>query len=86
MIHAAHVCTAPGPVALDPVAALAHGFAPCDLTHAPAGLVLVALDGTTLRVTPEGALDPVVPFGRRSIASDPAARVTSSLTAHRRTP
>jgi hypothetical protein len=36
--------------------------------------VLIAADGTALRVTAEGALDPVRPFGRRSIASDPAAR------------
>ena len=61
-------------VALDRLAAAAHGFTPRDLTHAPVGAVLVALDGTALRVTAEGALDPVRPFGYRSIASDPAAR------------
>jgi hypothetical protein len=61
-------------VEIDRIAAAAHGFTPRDLTHAPAGAVLIAADGTALRVTAEGALDPVRPFGRRSIASDPAAR------------
>ncbi len=61
-------------VALDVPSLRAHGFTPGDLTHAPVGTVLVAADGTPLRVTAEGALDPVRPFGRRSIASDPAAR------------
>jgi hypothetical protein len=61
-------------VALDRAAAAAHGFGPRDVTHAPVGAVLVAADGTALRVTAEGALDPVVSLGRRSIASDPAAR------------
>jgi hypothetical protein len=61
-------------VALDRLAAEAHGFSSRDLTHAPVGAVLVAVDGTALRVTAEGALDPWPPFGHRSIASDPAAR------------
>jgi hypothetical protein len=61
-------------IALDLIAAAAHGFAPRDVTHAPVGAVLVAADGTALVVTAEGALDPWPPMGRRSIASDPAAR------------
>ncbi len=61
-------------VALDRRATGAHGFTPRDVTHAPVGTVLVAADGTALRVTAGGALDPWPPFGRRSIASDPAAR------------
>lgn len=61
-------------VALDRPSAAAHGFGPGDVTHAPPGAVLVAADGTTLVVTAQGALDPWPPTGRRSIASDPAAR------------
>lgn len=61
-------------VELDRIAADAHGFTSRDLTHAPVGVVLVALDGTALIVTAEGALDPWPPLGRKSIASDPAAR------------
>lgn len=61
-------------VALDPPSAAAHGFGPGDVTHAPVGAVLVAADGTALVVTAEGGLDPWPPTGRRSIASDPAAR------------
>lgn len=60
-------------VAVDVRALAAHGLTTRDLTHAPVGAVLVAVDGTALIVTAEGALDPVRPFGRRSIASDPAA-------------
>ncbi|WP_243338590.1 hypothetical protein [Anaeromyxobacter soli] len=58
---------------IDPRALTAHGLTPRDLTHAPPGTVVIVLDGTALRVTAEGALDPVVSFGFRSIASDPAA-------------
>lgn len=61
-------------VALDPPSAAAHGFTPADLVLAVPGTILVAADGTALRVTAEGALDPWPPFGRRSLASDPAAR------------
>lgn len=61
-------------VAIDVRALGAHGFTTRDITHAPVGAVLVAADGTALRVTVAGALDPVVPFGFRSIASDPTAR------------
>lgn len=61
------------PVSIDPRALDAHGFTPRDLAAAYVGTVLVAVDGTTLIVTPEGALDPVQVFGRKSIASDPAA-------------
>lgn len=61
-------------VALDRPSAAAHGFGPGDVTHAPVGAVLVAADGTVVRVTADGALDPWPPTGRRSIASDPAAR------------
>lgn len=66
-----------GPVRLDERACRAHGLGPGDVTHAVPGTVLVLADGTALRVTDAGALDPVVlgaaPWGR-SIASDPAAR------------
>ena len=62
------------PVPVDPRALAAHGFTPGDVSHAAPGTVLVALDGTTLIVTPEGALDPWPPGGRKSIASAPAAR------------
>lgn len=61
------------PAAIHPRALAAHGFTRCDLTHAEPGTVLVAADGTALRVTAEGALDPVRPDGRKSIASDPTA-------------
>ncbi len=63
-------------VALDVPSLAAHGFTPGDVSHAPVGTVLVAADGTMLVVTPEGALDPWPPFCRKSLASDPAARVS----------
>lgn len=59
-------------IPLDRRAARAWGFAP-DVYCAPAGAVLVTCDGTALRVTEAGGLDPVIPFGHRSIASDPTA-------------
>lgn len=65
-------------VALDGRAAAAHGFGRGDVTHAPAGAVLVAADGTALVVSPEGALDAWPPFGRRSIASEPRAGSAST--------
>ncbi len=61
-------------VSIDPRALAAHGLTSRDLTHAFPGTVIVVLDGTALRVTAAGALDPVASFGFRSIASDPAAR------------
>lgn len=64
----------PRTVAIDPCTLAAHGFTRRDLSHAPDGAVLVLPDGSAWRVTSSGALDPVHPFGFRSIASDPAAR------------
>lgn len=60
-------------VAIDVRALAAHGLSPRDVTHALPGTVIVAADGTALRVTGGGALDPVVPFGFKSISSDPSA-------------
>ncbi len=60
-------------VPLDPRALAAHGLTTRDLSHAPPGTVVVACDGTALIVTAGGAFDAWSPFGRRAIASDPAA-------------
>ena len=49
------------------------GLTPGDVTRAPPGTVIVAADGTALRVTANGGLDPVRPFGSKTIASDPTA-------------
>jgi hypothetical protein len=41
------------------------------------GTVLQAASGCLLRLRDDGGLEPVQPFGHRSIASDPAARALS---------
>jgi hypothetical protein len=64
-------------VELDACTLAAHGLSRRDLWHAPAGAVIVLPDGSAWRVTEHGALDPVRPFGFRSIASDPSARRAS---------
>ena len=64
------------PVVIHPKALAAHGLTTRDLVAAYPGTVIIVPDGTALRVTEEGALDPVIQGslpGMRSIGSDPSA-------------